>query len=84
MELIKEKILRENEIKGLEFSERFLKASDVKKIFIGTSQSTIASWADKGLLTRIKIEGGIYYALSEILQLIEKCTILPNTEKEEE
>ena len=69
------KNLKGQEIKGLEFSERYLKASDVCKIFIGTSQSTIASWAEKGLLTRIKIGGGIYYALSEIIDLIKKSTV---------
>lgn len=48
-----------------------VRACDLKKIFIGTSNATFTKWGNLGLITRYKISGGVYYKLSEIEKLIE-------------
>ena len=59
------------QMKEYRFNEKMLKAKDLKKIFPSVSQSTLATWAAQGLLNRYKICGGVFYKLSEIVELIE-------------
>lgn len=58
-------------IKEYQFSEKMLRAKDLKRIFSGVSQSTYETWVRKGLINRYKIGGGVFYKLSEVEQLIE-------------
>lgn len=51
--------------------EKMLRAKDMSKIFINTSQATYDNWVRNGLIHRYKICGGVYYKLSEVKQLIE-------------
>ena len=53
------------------FDEKYLRAKDLSKIFIGLSPSTFDGWARKGLLSSYKIEGSKFYKLSEVQALIE-------------
>ena len=52
------------------FDDKLLRAKDLSKIFINTTQSTFDNWVRAGLLHRHKICGGVYYKLSEVEQLI--------------
>lgn len=51
--------------------EKMLRAKDMSKIFINTSQATYDNWVRMGLINRYKIGGGVYYKLSEVKILIE-------------
>lgn len=51
--------------------EQMLRAKDMSKIFINTSQATYNGWVKMGLIHRYKIGGGVYYKLSEVKSLIE-------------
>lgn len=53
------------------FDEKYLRAKDLSKIFVGLSPSTFDGWARKGLLSSYKIEGSKFYKLSEVQALIE-------------
>lgn len=53
------------------FDEKYIRAKDLSKIFIGLSPSTFDGWARKGLLSSYKIEGSKFYKLSEVQALIE-------------
>ena len=53
------------------FDEKYIRAKDLSKIFIGLSPSTFDGWARKGLLCSYKIEGSKFYRLSEVKALIE-------------
>lgn len=53
------------------FNEKYIRAKDLSKIFIGLSPSTFDGWARKGLLSSYKIEGSKFYKLSEVKALIE-------------
>ena len=64
-------IISINQNKLEEFNERMLRAKELSKIFIGTSQATYDNWVKGGFLARYKIGGGVYYKLSEIKALIE-------------
>lgn len=55
------------------FDEKMLRAKDMQKIFIGTSQATFDNWVRDGLIHRYKIGGGVYYKLSEVKSMIENC-----------
>lgn len=52
------------------FEEKMLRAKDLSKIFVNTTQSTFDNWSRAGLLHRHKICGGVYYKLSEVQSLI--------------
>ena len=54
-----------------EMPDKMLRAKDMSKIFINTSQATYDNWVRSGLIHRYKIGGGVYYKLSEVKQLIE-------------
>ena len=60
-------LIREKNI----FDEKYIRAKDLSKIFIGLSPSTFDGWARKGLLSSYKIEGSKFYKLSEVQALIE-------------
>ena len=53
------------------FDEKYIRAKDLSKIFVGLNPSTYDSWVRKGLLNRYKIEGSRFYKLSEVKELIE-------------
>ena len=53
--------------------DKMLRAKDMSKIFINTSQATYNSWVRMGLIHRYKIGGGVYYKLSEVKSLIENA-----------
>lgn len=53
------------------FGEKMIRAKDLSKIFVNTSQATYNKWFEMGLLARHKICGGVYYKLSEVKELIE-------------
>jgi hypothetical protein len=53
------------------FDDKYIRAKDLSKIFIGLSPSTFDGWARKGLLCSYKIEGSKFYKLSEVKDLIE-------------
>lgn len=59
-------------IKDFCFDEKFIRAKDIKKIFIGIVQSTVDSWVKAGLIKRYKILGSVFYKLSEIKEMVEK------------
>ena len=54
----------------IEDMPKMLRAKDLSKIFINTSQATYDNWVRMGLIHRYKIGGGVYYDLSEVKQLI--------------
>lgn len=56
-----------------ELPEKMLRAKDMSKIFINTSQATYDNWVKMGLLHRYKIGGGVYYKLSEVERMIENA-----------
>lgn len=56
---------------NLDMPDKMLRAKDMSKIFIGTSQATYDNWVRMGLIHRYKIGGGVYYKLSEVKKLIE-------------
>lgn len=58
-------------LKGDILPEPMLRAKDMSKIFINTSQATYDNWVRMGLIHRYKICGGVYYKLSEVNSLIE-------------
>lgn len=53
----------------------YVRASHLKKIFLDTSDSTFINWAKAGLITPIKILGGVYYNWDEIQNLIENSKV---------
>jgi len=53
------------------YEDKLLRAKDMQKIFIGTSQATFDNWVRDGLIHRYKIGGGVYYKLSEVKNMIE-------------
>lgn len=53
--------------------EKMLRAKDMSKIFINTSQATYDNWVRLGLIHRYKIGGGVYYKLSEVKLMIENA-----------
>lgn len=56
---------------NIDMPEKMLRAKDMSKIFINTSQATYNGWVRMGLIHRYKIGGGVYYKLSEVNELIE-------------
>jgi hypothetical protein len=54
-----------------DFDEKMIRAKELSKIFIGTSQATYDNWFKAGLINRYKVGGGVYYKLSEVKTLIE-------------
>lgn len=52
--------------------DRLLSARDMKQIFSGVSQATLANWVKKGYLSRHKIGGLVFYKESEVKSLIER------------
>jgi hypothetical protein len=54
------------------FDEKFLRAKDLQKIFIGIKQATFDTWVRIGLLNRYKIGGSVFYKLSEVKSMIER------------
>ena len=56
-----------------ELPEKMLRAKDMSKIFINTSQATYDNWVRLGLIHRYKIGGGVYYKLSEVKSMIENA-----------
>lgn len=56
---------------NIDMPEKMLRAKDMSKIFINTSQATYNGWVRMGLIHRYKIGGGVYYKLSEVKKLIE-------------
>lgn len=53
------------------FTEKMIRAKDLKKIFINIAPSTFSDWVKKGFINRYKIGGSAFYKLSEIKKLIE-------------
>lgn len=58
-------------INDYKFNEKMIRAKDLSKIFVDISQATYETWAKKGILSRYKIGGSVFYKLSEIENLIE-------------
>lgn len=54
------------------FTEVLIRAKDMKKIFWNVADSTFSDWAKKGLIRRHKIEGSVFYKLSDIKRLIKE------------
>lgn len=52
--------------------DRLLSARDMKEIFSGVSQATLANWVKQGFLSRHKIGGLVFYKESEVHRLIER------------
>lgn len=52
--------------------DRLLSARDMKEIFSGVSQATLGNWAKKGIISRHKIGGLVFYKESEVKRLIER------------
>ena len=46
----------------------FYRAKDIQTMF-GIDRSTVDSWARQGILTKIKIGGGVFYDRAEVLAL---------------
>lgn len=61
----------DNVININELPDKMLRAKDMSKIFINTSQATYDNWVRMGLIHRYKIGGGVYYKLSEVKKLID-------------
>jgi len=53
--------------------ERFIRAKDLKKIFVGLSPSTITKWAKLGVLKPYSILGSRFYKESDIEKLLEEA-----------
>ena len=60
-------------IKDFQFEEKFIRAKDIKKIFVGIVQTTVDSWVRAGLIRRYKILGSVFYKLSDIKTMIENA-----------
>ena len=60
------------------YEDKLLRAKDMQKIFIGTSQATFDNWVRDGLIHRYKIGGGVYYKLSEVKNMIENSCEVRN------
>ena len=58
---------------NIDMPDKMLRAKDMSKIFINTSQATYNGWVRMGLIHRYKIGGGVYYKLSEVKSLIENA-----------
>ena len=54
-----------------DFREKMIRAKELSKIFMGTSQATYDNWFKAGFIIRYKVGGGVYYKLSEVKTLIE-------------
>ena len=63
----------DNVINIMSMPEPMLRAKDMAKIFINTSQATYDNWVKAGLIHRYKIGGGVYYKLSEVKKMIENA-----------
>lgn len=63
--------LNNNVIYLEDFREKMIRAKELSKIFMGTSQATYDNWFKAGLINRYKVGGGVYYKLSEVKTLIE-------------
>lgn len=50
--------------------KQFMKIEEVCEL-LRISKPTIYSWCDKGVLTRIKIQGRVYYNRDVVLKLLE-------------
>ncbi len=68
------KLNRNNENRSI-IKDRFIRAKQLEQIFVGISKSTFTEWANKGIITRYKIQGSTFYKESEILRLIESSRI---------
>lgn len=66
----------ENVINIMGMPEPMLRAKDMSKIFINTSQATYENWVKSGLIHRYKIGGGVYYKLSEVKRMIDNAVEL--------
>lgn len=51
-------------------NKRYTSAKGLQNIFMGLGRSTIDDWAKKGIITRIKIGGSVFYDLDEIQRLV--------------
>lgn len=58
-------------INSFKFDEKYIRAKDLSKIFVGLTPSTYDGWVRNGLLNRYKIQGSRFYKLSEVKALIE-------------
>ena len=47
----------------------FYRAKDIQVMF-GIDRSTVDSWARQGILTKIKIGGGVFYNRAEVMALV--------------
>lgn len=54
-------------------NEKYLRAKDLKKIFIGIAQSTFGNWVKDGYIAKYKIGGSVFYKYSEVKQMIENA-----------
>ena len=70
-ELSNDNVISINRNKSEEFNEKMIRAKELSKIFVGTSQATYDNWVKADLISRYKIGGGVYYKLSEVKALIE-------------
>ena len=46
----------------------YIRANHIKKMF-SIARSTVDNWAKKGIITRHKIGGGVFYEKAEVLRL---------------
>lgn len=51
-------------------NKKYTNARGLQSIFQGLGRSTIDDWAKKGIITRIKIGGSVFYDLDEIQRLV--------------
>lgn len=55
---------------------KMVRAKELSQIFLNTAQATYDHWVKQGLIHRYKIGGGVYYMISEVMELIEKSKIV--------
>ncbi len=56
-------------------NDKYLRARDLKKIFLGIAQSTFGNWVKEGHIARYKIGGSVFYRYSEIQKMLENARI---------
>ena len=52
-------------------NDRFIRAKDLTKIFVGISRAVISKWSKVGILKAYKIGGCTFYKESDLVKLIE-------------
>lgn len=71
--LISTKVMSNNSFSVLtpqQETNQFMKIHEVCNL-LRISKPTIYSWCEKGVLTRIKIQGRVYYNREDVLKLLE-------------